>query len=162
MTSEQINFGTEEGTIGGPNIRAVIIVGDRILLQKQMNEDVWITPGGGPLFGETTKDAIKRHILRKCGFKIGVERSLWISEIFYFDVGHDRNIHGIGFYYLVSPKKSESIWQQEEFQGINPQDLFYKWFKLDELSEINLKPDCLKQLLKEIPRNPVHVVCRED
>jgi len=59
------NFGTVEGTIGGPNIRAVMIDQDRILLYRKKNDDHWITPGGGPVFYETTKDAIKRHIRKK-------------------------------------------------------------------------------------------------
>ena len=62
MTSNQIGFGSEEGTIGGPNIRAVMIERNRVLLYRYENDNVWKLPGGGPLFNETTKDAIKRHI----------------------------------------------------------------------------------------------------
>ena len=69
MSSHEVNFGTEAGTIGGPNIRAVMIKDNRILL-KQGEENYWITPGGGPTFGETTQDALGRHIKQKCGFEI--------------------------------------------------------------------------------------------
>jgi len=48
------------------------------------------------------------------------------------------------------------------FRGFERPDMIFKWFKLDELNDINLKPDCLKQLLKHIPSNPEHVVCRSE
>ena len=72
MMSNQIGFGSEEGTIGGPNTRSVMIEGNRILLYRYEIDDVWKFPGGGPLFGETRKEAIRRHIKKKGGFEIEV------------------------------------------------------------------------------------------
>lgn len=165
MTSNHIGFGSEEGTIGGPNIRSVMIEQNRVLLYRHENNDYWILPGGGPLFDETTKDAIKRIIKKKGGFEIEIQRLLWIMELFFVwrgrgDALDGVKIHGIGFYYLVSPKASKGTWQQKEFRGLERQDVIFKWFKLDEIGDINLKPDCLKQLLNQIPNNPEHVVCR--
>ncbi len=170
MTSNQIGFGSEEGTIGGPNIRAVMIERNRVLLYRYENDDVWKLPGGGPLFNETTKDAIKRHIRKNGGFEIEVHRLLWIMELFFvfrgkagtLDVEQGAKIHGIGFYYLVSPKTSKVKWQQEEFHGFERPDMIFKWFKLNELGDINLKPDCLKQLLNQIPSNTEHIVRRTE
>lgn len=168
--SDQIGFGSREGTIGGPNIRSVMIEQKRVLLYRYENDDVWKFPGGGPLFGETTKDAIRRHIKKMGGFEIEVQRLLWIIESFFvfrgkpgtLNVEQGTKIHGIGFYFLVSPKMSEGKWQQEEFRGFKRLEMIFKWFKLDELGDINLKPDCLKQLLKHIPNNPKHVVCQSE
>ncbi|MFW9939813.1 MAG: NUDIX hydrolase [Candidatus Thorarchaeota archaeon] len=169
MTSNHIGFGSVEGTIGGPNIRSVMIEQNRILLYGPEDEDeeYWILPGGGPLFDETIEDAIRRNIREKVGFEIEVQRLLWIMELFFVMRGKGApfdgvKIHGIGFYYLVSPKTSKSIWQKEEFRGPDPKKRFFKWFKLDEIDNINLYPVCLKQLLNQIPSNPKHVVCREN
>lgn len=167
MTSNHIGFGSEPGTIGGPNIRIVMIEQNQILLYRHQSEDYWVFPGGGPLFGETTKDAIKRIIKKRGGFEIEVPRLLWIMENFFVwkskrDTLDGRKIHGIGFFYLVTPKEPEGSWQQEEFRSIDSPELIFKWFKLDELSHVDLKPEALKQLLKKIPNNPVHVVCRTE
>ncbi len=170
MTSKQDSFGTEEGTIGGPNIRAVLIVGDRILLYRGKNDDYWVTPGGGPVFYETTKDAIIRHVREKGGFEITVNRLLWIGENFFVfrgddgshDVRYGMRIHGIGFYYLVNPKVSKGRWQQDEFQAMHRPDRIFKWFKLDRLDKITLKPDCLLKLLGQLPNHPEHIVCRAE
>ena len=168
MSSNQVSFGIGEGTIGGPNIRAIMIEQNRVLLYRLKNDDVWVTPGGGPLFDETTNDGIKRQIREKGGFEIEVERLLWIMENFFIrgkESSHGKRrgakVHGIGFYYLVSPKESEGRWQQDEFRGNDRPDRIFKWFKLDKLSDINLKPDCMNQLLNNIPSNPEHVVNRE-
>ncbi|MGY5873675.1 MAG: hypothetical protein RTV72_15610 [Candidatus Thorarchaeota archaeon] len=172
MTSHKGGFGTEEGTIGGPNIRAVMIEQNRILLKRLDNDDVWVCPGGGPLFGETTKDAVQRHISTQGNFEIVIQRLLWISENFFvfrgkegtLDVKPGTKVHGIGFYFLVSPKEPDGKWQEDEFQVPHPRrsgvNSIFKWFKLEDLEDVNLKPDCLKELLKDIPDNPVHVVCR--
>ena len=118
--------------------------------------------GGGPLFGETTKSALRRHIKEKCGFEIEIECLLWISELFFFNVEHDRDIHGNGLYYLVSPTEVDGNWQQDEFLGTKHSDRIYKWFRLDELGDVNLRLVCLKQSLSQIPNNTEHIVCRED
>ncbi|MFW9784877.1 MAG: hypothetical protein ACFFFB_21535, partial [Candidatus Heimdallarchaeota archaeon] len=63
MASNHLSFGSEKGTIGGPNIRIVMIVQNRILLySSDILSPAWLLPGGGPLFDETTTDAIKRII----------------------------------------------------------------------------------------------------
>jgi len=169
MASRQDNFGEEEGTIGGPNIRAVMIDQDRILLYRTKNDDYWITPGGGPVFYETTKDAIKRHIMEKGGFEIEVDRLLWVSENFYVSRGDpshgkrdSRRIHGIGLYYLVHPEEPNGRWRQEEFQANHRTDGIFKWFKIDTLDSINLKPDCLLKLMSGLPSHPEHLVCRTE
>jgi len=170
MQVDQNNFGIGEGTIGGPNIRAVIIVGDRILLYRLEKDDYWVTPGGGPIFYETSKDAIKRQIKRKAGFDIEIDRLLWSIENFFVfrgdeasnDKRHGARIHGIGFYYLSSPIGSDGTWQQEEFRAIHRQDGVFRWFKLDEIGDINLKPACLIPRLSHLPSHPEHIVCHAD
>ena len=170
MSSNQVNFGKGEGTIGGPNTRAVMIEQNRVLLQRLKNDDVWVLPGGGPLFGETTEDAIKRQIYRKGGFEIQVERLLWIMELFFvfrgkegtLNIRQGAKVHGIGFYYLVSPKIPKGKWQKSEFPADDRPDRLFKWFKLDELSDVNLKPDCLKNMLNHLPHYPEHIIHRVD
>ncbi len=170
MSTNQDNFGIGEGTIGGPNIRAVILESNRILLSKFDKNDYWLTPGGGPVFFETTKDAIKRHIKEKCGFEIEVERLLWSIENFFVYRGNDPSygikygtrIHGIGFYYLVHPKEPEGRWQQGAFRALHRPDVEFRWFKLDEIESVNLKPACLKPRLSPLPSHPEHLVCHAD
>jgi ADP-ribose pyrophosphatase YjhB (NUDIX family) len=142
---------------------------DRILLYRMIKDDYWVTPGGGPVFYETTKDAIKRHISEKGGFEIEVDRLLWVSENFFIFRGneshgirHGTRIHGIGLYYLVKPKKPDGQWRQDEFQALHRPDGVFKWFKLDTLDTINLKPDCLLRLMRGIPSHPEHLVCRAE
>jgi hypothetical protein len=141
-----------------------------VKIYRYENDDVWKLPGGGPLFDETTEDAIKRIIGKKAGFEIKVRRLLWIMELFFvfrgkpgtLDVEPNTKIHGIGLYFLVSPKESKGVWQKKEFRGFKRPDMIFKWYKLEELSDIKLKPDCLKQLLNKIPIHPEHIVYRTD
>ena len=82
-------------------------------------------------------------------------------------------MHGLEFYFLVSAKDSAGRWIQDEFYGQEDywdnwktvpgktQPMIFKWFALEELDEINLKPAILKELLKNLPEHPVHIQNRD-
>ena len=81
-------------------------------------------------------------------------------------------MHSVEFYFLVSPKEPEGRWIQKEFSGNEDywdnwkkvpgktQPMIFKWFSLDEINNINLKPDILKTILKEIPDQFVRIVTK--
>ncbi|MHA2119463.1 MAG: NUDIX domain-containing protein [Candidatus Thorarchaeota archaeon] len=57
--------------------------GTRILLSRVEEDDIWVLPGGSVKLYETTEEALEREILEEMGFKIEVERLLWIVENFF-------------------------------------------------------------------------------
>jgi 8-oxo-dGTP pyrophosphatase MutT (NUDIX family) len=135
----------------------------RVLLSRLEGEDFWFLPGGIVRLHETSQETIKREFFEEAGFGIEVHRLLGIIENFF--TFNDEKYHEIGFYFLVSPKEAKELWEQQEFVGQEESDtpyrcrkLIFKWFDLDELDELNLKPSVLIELLKNMPEHPVHII----
>ncbi len=149
--------------------------GNRILLSRAEGDDVWVLPGGSVKLYETTEEALKREILEEVGFEIEVERLLWIIENMFDFESSDLapqfppgKYHDIHFAYLMKPKEEGGDWLKEEFYGVEDDwapdkvlKLVFRWFAPDEFDDINLKPVCMKQVLKKIPDQPIVVVNRE-
>jgi len=110
---------------------------------------------------ETYEKAIKREFKEELNIKIEVGRLLWVLEN-YFEYQNEK-IHSIEFYFLITPLDSEEKLSSEEFFGKEEHfyhekygqlKLIFKWFSLNELAEIDLRPKILKQELKSIQPYP--------
>ncbi|KXH70193.1 MAG: hypothetical protein AM326_01225 [Candidatus Thorarchaeota archaeon SMTZ-45] len=170
--AQKIVFKTDDGVYG---LRAsgVLIHHSRVLLCRLVDDDIWVLPGGGINLHETSPESVKREFLEEGEFDIDVLRLLWIIENFFVLRASGEKMHGLEFYFLVSAKGSEGRWIQDEFYGqedywdnwkIVPgktQPMIFKWFPLEELNKINLKPTILKELLKNLPEYPVHIQNRD-
>ena len=154
-------------------VRAVGIMLDgknRVLLCQLEGDDRWVLPGGGIGLHETLEETVERELFEETNFEIKVQRLLWILENFF--IFYAKRHHVLEFYFLVTPKESTGIWEQDEFKGQEeflPADNFwnlpegrtplhFKWFDIAKLNEINFKPTIFIELLKDIPKHPKHVV----
>ncbi|HUT82785.1 MAG TPA: NUDIX hydrolase [Candidatus Bathyarchaeia archaeon] len=142
-------------------VAGVIIKNNRILLHRSEIDDFWALPGGSIKFMETYEKAIKREFKEELNIKIEVGRLLWVLEN-YFEYQNEK-IHSIEFYFLITPLDSEEKLSSEEFFGKEEHfyhekygqlKLIFKWFSLNELAEIDLRPKILKQELKSIQPYP--------
>ena len=161
--SQKIGMKWDEGTFG--LISAGIMLDDRgrVLLCRQENEDIWVIPGGGAILHETSEDTVKREFLEESNFEVEVQRLLWIEENFFTYEGV--KIHGLGFYFLVTPNNATGVWDQDEFMGqeddLTPgriYPLIFKWFDRSKLDSVNLYPSKYREILKTIPEHPMHIV----
>jgi 8-oxo-dGTP diphosphatase len=55
----------------------------------------WCPPGGGVIFGESLKAALKREMMEECGLKVNVGALLAIHEFL------QQPLHGIEFFFAV-------------------------------------------------------------
>jgi ADP-ribose pyrophosphatase YjhB (NUDIX family) len=171
--THRVRLYTDDGIFGARGV-GIMIRNDRVLLCRLLDEDVWVLPGGGIYLHETAAEAAKREFMEEAGFEVEVHRLLCVLENFFVYQQTGERIHGYGFYFLVTPRASEGKWSQEEFRGqeeywdIQPgewkvipgksQPLLFKWFATDELDDLNFQPAILKEILKELPENVVHLV----
>ena len=169
MSSRKIDFSWEDAGFG---LRAAGVMLDgkgRVLLCRVANDpelDFWVLPGGGCMLHETSIETVEREFLEEANFEVEVQRLLWIQEYYFMHEG--RKIHGVGFYYLVSPKETNGVWEQDEFLGQEDDfapnrilKLAFKWFDPSELEALELYPIHFKKALQNIPKHPVHVINRE-
>ena len=113
--TQKISVKWEEGEFGLRSAGIMLDNKNRVLLCRLEEEFIWVIPGGGSVLHETSKETVEREFLEEVGFEVDVQRLLWIEENF-FEYGGAK-IHGLGFYFLVTPKDANGIWEQEEFAG---------------------------------------------
>ncbi|MBD3223698.1 MAG: NUDIX domain-containing protein [Caldithrix sp.] len=124
--------------------RAIIINSDKILLINRIKSSgsYWVIPGGGVESGETHEQAIKRECLEELGIRVGVQK------LFLQRSSDKPETEGQQeFFYLCDVIGGQiGTGQGPEFQVGTQYKGEYriKWIDLKDLSEINLKPEEVK------------------
>lgn len=138
----------------------VFVNNNKILLHKMRDDDFWTLPGGRVKLLESSEDAIKREISEELGENAQVNRLLWMVENF-FEIDK-KNYHEILTIYYLKPSKESSLLNKKDmFNGIEGERLVYKWFDIDELDDLNVKPKFLKLNLKCLPESMEHIINKE-
>ena len=159
---EMTNSKEEIGFFGGYRVAGIMVKDNKILLQSDEYNDFWTTPGGGVKMFESSEEALKREFREELEADIIVERLLYIVENSFKFEG--KLYHGLELYFLISPKNSEHIFYREEFIGTED-DFFYekygefkltfRWFPIETINKVDIKPAILKEALSSIPEHPV-------
>lgn len=138
----------------------VLIDGNKVLMQKRVNDKFWALPGGRGEMMETSIDTIKREYKEELNITIDVERLLWVAENFFNF--NDTNVHEISFYYLVSLQKDEFITKLDQFNGLEEgKDIIFKWFNLSSIKDDPIQPKFLKDELLNIDESIKHFIVVE-
>ena len=137
---------------------AIIIYDNKILFQKRKQDEFWALLGRKIRVGETTKEAITRELKEELGLvNFNVSDVATVSEYF-FEYGKDK-YHQFIFGHKVSVLDSEWIFKNETFTGIEEQEnLLFKWFELNELDTVLIKPNFLKEQLENLSSKEVQFI----
>lgn len=131
-----------------------------VLLTKAEPDDYWILPGGRVELSEDTRTTLSRELLEETGCEAEIKDLLLIVENFFHL--EETNYHELAFPYSVSPKDPailKNTWTHRTTDGSVTIEL--RWFDLNHLETINLRPDFLKPFLKDPPKTPQHMIVRE-
>lgn len=148
----------------GYRVAGILTKNNKVLLQNAEIDDFWSLPGGAINLFETFEQAIKREIMEEIQVRVRVKRIVWILENF-FEYQNEK-YHSLEVGIILSPLDSKEKLAMEEFYGIeehyHPEKygklkLIFKWFSIDELDNLNLKPEILKQELKSLPKTIKHI-----
>ena len=135
--------------------RAVIIIDHQILLAYdprlqphhyyELDKEFYYLPGGHIEHHESAADAVIREISEETNHDATVERFLGVIEHAWQFKGddiccHTHEINMIFKMHLQDLKSAISISQIEKHVA-------FRWVSLDQLSEIDLRPECLKTYL---------------
>lgn len=137
------------------NFRSGVILLDkqRVLLHQKVGDDFWALPGGRVAMFESSKDTAIREIREEIGIDIIIERILWHTENFFQFEG--KRFHEIADYYLATIL-GNTIQQKDVFEGIEGEEtLIYKWFPIQELKNMELYPEFLREGLCHLPEQPI-------
>ena len=131
------------------NIRAcaLIIHNNKLLVHNNVNESHVALVGGRVKIGESSEDTLKREIKEEMGKEIEILE--YVSTIENFFDADDMPYHEIMFVYRVDFKNEEDKKIVETIHNVEGEDeLRYDWIDLDKIDEYPLKPDILKELLR--------------
>lgn len=125
---------------------AVLKKDNKILFQQKKGDKVWALPGGAIEVLERAKDVLKRELEEEIGLTdVDVIRPLWFVEYFFTLDNMPWHQYIIGYLLDI---KDENIINKEEFKGIEKdKDIIYKWFNINEINDVNIKPNYLKDKL---------------
>ncbi len=130
--------------------------GKKVLLHRKEAYNFWMLPGGRVEMLEGTENAIIREIKEELGITTSVDRLILITESFF--KLEDITYHELAFNYLLRlPKNCKFAQEQEEFCGIEGVEYRYKWFDRKELDKVQISPNYLIPILKELPQELVHI-----
>lgn len=144
------------------NFRAcgVIFDGRKVLLHRRKNDHFWTLVGGRVQMLESSDCALKREIKEELGENIEINRLFWTVEQFF--TINDKYYHEIATIYLLTLQSESWLLNQKGvFNGTEGERLIYKWFDIDELNNIDIKPDFLKEKLQSLPNYPDQIINNE-
>lgn len=142
-------------------VAGVAVHEGRVLLHRSEHDDFWALPGGRLEVGETSADALRREMLEEVNVDVSVGRLLWVVENFFhhypLDQPPDTSLsnahHEIGLYLsmeLPAELLSATSFMGGELAGTaNEFALEFRWFDRTAMTEIDLRPALLRELLAE-------------
>ena len=145
-------------------VGGILILNDKILLQKPKNDDYAII-GGHVCCLETSKETLKREFYEELHAKIEVDDLIAIGEIYF--PWNDKPCHQICFYYKVSLCEENSIRTSGVFNGFDELDnqrvdLDFCWVKLEDLkNKIKLYPLELMPIILNDKKEIIHFISKQ-
>src|SRR5882757_2368780 len=140
---------------------AIVLHAGHVLLHRAPGDGFWALPGGRVEVGEESSATIIREMKEELGEEVECGKLLHVAENF-FDLAGRRN-HEIGFYFLVSlAETSVHLDKARSYCGVESHlNLEFRWFALEDLASINLRPTFLQISLTSNPLVFSHTVQRE-
>lgn len=144
-------------------VAGICIQNDKVLLQKPSNDSAYAFPGGHVAFGETNEQTLIREFQEEIGVEISVSDLKWVGEIF-FPWGNKQG-HQICLYYIVNIKSDNipldgMFVGKEQIEGRNF-NLEFHWVPLSDLSDIEVYPTNVVDLLNKLDNGVQHFIYKE-
>lgn len=131
-------------------VNGILMHDAEILVVKMKNNSFYCLPGGHVKLGEDSKSAVIREIKEETGYDSHINKLIATTENF-FVRKNGKKIHELGFYYLLNLDDKENI-NNEEYETTEESeekvDLHFKWVSINELKNIEFKPQELKEKLE--------------
>ena len=126
-----------------------IIIHDNKILIEKYDDKVYFLPGGTINLYETSSDAIVRELKEELDKDFVIDELVSIKEEFYISKVNGLKNHHINFYYKMKFKNEDDIdsidLNRLENDHGNEVKHHYKWVFVDDLKDIKLIPEDIKQ-----------------
>ena len=140
------------------NVRAgaVIIHNNKVLLHRNLNSDHYAILGGRISIGENSEETVKRELLEELGREIEITGYIATVENFF-------EMKGSKYHEIMFIHKAEFVNEADKnltdtMENLEGKDyLKYEWIEIDEIDKYPLRPEVMKEILKE-KVFPVHKI----
>lgn len=138
---------------------AVLVKGDKLLVQRDRDGEEYALPGGHVKIGETLEAGLIRETMEEMGVEIRCKRLLWSEECFWEWKG--RQAHNIAFYFEIEVCDGYDIPDNGEFVSQKDNcDVVIGWMPLDKLKDIVIYPEFLKEEIYHLDGPVKHFVSK--
>ena len=138
------------------NVRSacIIIHNNKLLVHRNVESDHYALIGGRVEIGENSENTIKREIKEETGKEIEITGYIATIENFFEMKGE--KYHEIMFIHKAEFKDERDKSIIETIKNIEGEDnLRYEWIDLKDINKYPIKPEIIKDILKE-NKYPVH------
>ncbi|MDR7006635.1 NUDIX hydrolase [Paraburkholderia strydomiana] len=145
------------------NLRAaaVIFQDEYVLLHQVEGDDFWCLPGGRVEPDEHAAQTVVREMHEEIGASVQIEKTLCVVENFFTHNG--RTNHEIGLYLVARLESGSPLLDLavSHHGSEGNKRLTFSWVSRQRLSEIEVRPTFLRQLLQAEHIALAHVIQRE-
>lgn len=129
-------------------VGAIIISADkkRVLLHTIKGYDFFLLPGGRVEWLEDSESAIKRELAEELGLEVKNCRLRQVLENFFKFRGI--NYHEISHNFVIELTDDQAVESKEIFCGLEGEKYIFQWFDVDKLDKVKIKPNILKDTIK--------------
>lgn len=126
---------------------AVVIEQGKVLLHRLQGESFWALPGGRVHAGETAAATLQREFREELGVALHSGPMLSVGENFFEADGEPH--HEIGLYLSARlPEGVDLADKTRVHMGVEgDRSLEFRWFPLDELPRVDMRPAVLRDSL---------------
>ena len=143
-------------------VAGILIIDNKILLQKPTNDDGYAFPGGHVAFGETNEETLIREFKEETNYNINVRKIKWIGELFF--PWDKKPCHQICLYYPIDINNEivsfNSFIGNEHLENKKFKIEFH-WIPINELDKIIIYPTNTIELIKNHDKGVKHFIYRE-
>lgn len=140
----------------------VILNEDKVLMCSINHSGFWCLPGGHIHLGEDSKTASIREINEEVGISFDDSELFLMMESFFIGK-NNKQFHELSFYYLMKgriPDKKLVDYSCDENDEGKIVHLDFKWIKLDELDNFDVRPTALLESLKNRDFRLKHIISK--
>ena len=149
------NF-SSENNIWNYRSAGILIKDGKILIQRERDGNEYALPGGHVIIGETSEQSLIREFKEETGADISCSCLVWIEECFW--KWGNKDAHTIAFYWLVKFENGSDIPDTPMLSQKDNCNVIFEWVALDELANLTIYPDFVKEKATSIADNIEHFV----
>lgn len=146
----------EDNSAFNCRVNALIIKDNKILLTRLKTDDFWTFIGGKIQFGESSEQAVLREVKEETGAELQIDKTIALIENFFHLRGKDW--HQYIFFYKL--KADLEVFEGSRDLKDDPRGEI-KWFSLDELNCLDIRPVCCLNLIDKPFNGVMHIINKE-